>query len=94
MSKTNNIYYIQKTTDSLESYLKELPINSSLPFSTKNGILNSSYEIGKYSDSDEEFTHYLVYSFVDDSQSEQMNFKELLKYLKEIIGHTTLIFEK
>ncbi len=86
--KNNNIYYIQQTTDSLESYLKELPMNSNLPFSKKNGMLNSSYEIQKM------VNNYLIYSFVDNTRTEQMNLKELLKYLKEIIGQTTLIFEK
>jgi cell fate (sporulation/competence/biofilm development) regulator YmcA (YheA/YmcA/DUF963 family) len=84
----NNIYYIQKTTDSLESYLKELPMNSNLPFSKKNGMLNTSYEIQKM------VNNYLVYSFVDNTRTKQMDLKELLNYLKEIIEHTTLIFEK
>lgn len=86
----NNIYYIQKTTDSLESYLKELPMNTNLPFSKKkeNPFLNTSYEIQKM------VNNYLVYSFVDNTRTEQMDLKELLNYLKEIIEHTTLIFEK
>lgn len=76
MSITNTIYTRYKNPGkSLETCIKEMPMNSSIIIGDKTGgRFKPTYQV------DRMVTNYIIY--LEDTQTEQMTISEVIEYLK------------